>query len=105
MAEDTKIVEDHEEAAVVVTEEAAGEVIEAAGVEVVVVEEIEGEAPLEEAEEETGEEEVLSEVAEVEGRLKSIREHQHSLYTPLSWGHNHSSQRLPQCSRRNPRPR
>ncbi|KAK4075706.1 hypothetical protein Trihar35433_2266 [Trichoderma harzianum] len=42
---------------------------EAEGVEVVVVEEIEAEVPLEEAEEETGEEEVLSEVAEVEGRL------------------------------------
>lgn len=105
MVEDTKIVEDLEEEEVVVIEEVAEEVTEAAGVEVVVEEETEGEVPLEEEEEETGEEEVLSEVAEVEGRLKSIREHQHSHYTPLSWGHNHSSQRLPQCSRRNPRPR
>lgn len=100
--EGTKIVEDHEEEEVVVIEVAGVEVEE---VEVVVVEEIEAEVPLEEAEEETGEEEALSEVAEVEGRLKSIREYQHSHYTPLSWGHNHSSQRLPQCSRRNPRPR
>lgn len=97
--------EDHEEEEVVVIEVAAGEVIEAAGVEVVVEEETEGEVPLEEEEEETGEEEVLSEVAEVEGRLKSIREHQHSHYTLLSWGHNHSLQRLSQCSRRNPHPR
>lgn len=66
--------EDHEVEEEEVTEVAAGEVIEAAGVEVVVVEETEGEVPLEEEEEEeeTGGEEVLSEVAEVEGRLKSI---------------------------------